>query len=223
MALDTTTDRSGTRPRVIDYSYRYRPGSDSHKDTKEGTGKRITIDVMSVILKLIGDKEGEFVGEFEGDLAPLFSDGELPEPCMALPTAAYGLKTTLGNAVSAPGMRDASPEKQLEAIEQRYSTIAEDKEWREGRDGGPRLKYVIEAYKSYLESKHGVAMTERQLTAMRVQILQETTTEFLKKPHIRAEYDAAELVRVQARSAESRARAASAAPDASDDAILSLS
>jgi hypothetical protein len=138
----------------------------------------------------------------EIDLEPLFPNG-LPEPCVGLAAAAFGLNTSVGNVVGP--MSD--PVEMAKAMQARVDVIM-DGEWRGGRETGPRTKYVLEAWAEYF-SGQGYTVTEAATEKMRAKIVggETSTKELLDDPAIRAIYDRKEAERAIAASKASAAKA----------------
>lgn len=188
MAQDNTP-----RERKLDRLYQNRDGEVS---------KKLTKDVYKVLLQPKGGTT-----RVEADIATLFPNGALPEPCIALQALAFGLNTVLGNAVAG---KDGSPEELAAMIQDRWDAIAEG-EWSEGREG-PRLTLVIDAWAADFESRKGTPASEEQKANLRAKLESEeyTTKDLLKDAGINAAYQNILAQRAIARAKEAQAAAAGA-------------
>lgn len=168
---------------------------------------KLSQEVVAVILEPTGGGQ-----RLTCELADLFG-GSMPEPSIGNTVAAFGLNTVLGNAVAG---FNGTPDAMMAKIMERWETI-KDGEWSEGREGGPRLKYVLEAWARSVKQRRGSDATEAEIAAMKAKILADevTTKALLDVPHIRAHYDAADAERVNARAKES-IEAAKAAQSSDD-------
>jgi len=186
-------------PRKLRRLYKFRDG--------EINGK-LTADVTGVVWETI-------VGghRVECELAKLFPAG-LPEPCIGLMATAFGMNTVVGNAIAG---KEGTPEELAAKLQDRLEAI-EEGDWAEGREGGPRLKYILEAWATDARNR-GKNVTEESIATVKAKILsgEWTGAGLLDNAGIRAAYDAAEAQRVVAKAQKSQEAAAAAKPTSSFD------
>lgn len=159
---------------------------------------KLTPDVASVIWEVIATGE-----RVQLDLSDLFPQG-MPEPCVGLCAAAFGVNTAVGNTVG--NTRDTT--EMVRRLRDRASAISEG-EWASGREGGPRMRFVLEAWRQSLEAR-GHKLSDEQVEAMRQEVVKGnlSTKEILADDHVRAQYDANEVERARALAEASKAKLA---------------
>jgi hypothetical protein len=179
-------------PRKLNRLYKFRDGK-----IDKGASDQVTGVVIEV-------KDGGH--RVETDLADLFPAG-LPDPCMGLAAAAFGLQTVLGNEIAG---KDLPGEELARLMSERRDSIL-DGEWSEGRTG-PRLKFVLDAWSADAKER-GQPVTDESIGKVKAKLLagEWTSKQLLDKPGIRKHYDAAELSRVTARYAASKEKAEASA------------
>lgn len=118
--------------------------------------KKLGENVVAVILETVSGAH-----RTHADLAALFPDG-LPNPCMGLAAAAFGLNTVLGNEIA--GKDKSDPMALATLIRERWEAIREG-EWSEGRQG-PRIKDVLLAWAEDAKER-GLPITEDGLLSLR--------------------------------------------------------
>jgi hypothetical protein len=189
MALTDTTD-TGTN-RKLNRVYRTREGKEV---------KQIDESVVSCVIKsLDGSKT------LEMDLLGLFLTD--PGACMGMAAAALGLTTSVGNATAVSKQMGWDVPQMFSAMQDRWDTIVEG-EWRSDREGGPRTKYLVEAWLAML-SAQGYKLADDLADKLKEKIVSGEVTgkSLLEKPTFRAFYDAEEVKRAQTKAAASAAAA----------------
>lgn len=163
--------------------------------------KKLSPDCIGV--KLTVKATGEAVSV---KLADLF-EGETPAPGMWVCAALFGLNTVLGNQVA--GETDTS--KMAERIADRASAIVEDKEWSSGRDGGPRMGMVIDAWALDAQAK-GFTVTDELRAACKSEIQSGVTStkDLLSDDGVNAQYQSLLLQQQQAKVDAAKAKIGSA-------------
>lgn len=170
---------------------------------------KLTPDVASVVWEVVGSGE-----RVQLDLGDLFPEG-MPAPCVGLCAAAFGVNTAVGNTVG--NTRDTT--EMVRRLRDRASAISEG-EWASGREGGPRMRFVLEAWRQSLEAR-GHSVSDEQVELMRREVVggNLSTKEILADDHVRAQYDANEVERARALAEASKAKVA-AKPAATIDPRL---
>jgi len=196
MALAETTD-TGTN-RKLNRVYRTREGKEV---------KQIDDTVTACVIKSLDGSKS-----LEMDLLGLFPSGD-PGPCMGMAAAALGLTTSVGNATAVSKQMGWDVPQMFQAMQERWDTIGEG-EWRSDREGGPRTKYLVDAWLSMLAAQ-GYKLSDDLAGKLKEKIVSGEVTgkSLLEKPAFRAFYDAEEVKRAQAKAAAS-AEAAEAASSA---------
>ena len=140
--------------------------------------KRLSDQVAATILETVNGGH-----RVEAHLAKLFPEGKLPDPCMGLAAAAFGMNTVLGNEIA--GKEKDDPAALAGMIQDRWETIVEG-EWSEGR-GGPRSKDILDAWKRDAEDR-GKTVTEAAIEKMRQRLLtgEVNSKDLLNVPSINA-------------------------------------
>lgn len=180
-------------------------------NTDAGVGGR---SVERKLQRLYRNKNGEEVTKLTGDATHCVwvviktkerVELELGALSDAMKTCAmaFGINTSVGN-VAGP-IED--PAKMAAALRDRVETIMEG-EWRSGREGGPRVKGVIEAWATYFAAK-GTEVSDAQREALKAKIVagEVTVDGLLGIPGIKAAYDKAIADEAAKRAAESAAAA----------------
>jgi len=171
-----------TRPDKMNRIYLNRDGEETSK---------LTPEVAGVVWEVIETKE-----RVQLDLSELFADKILPAPSLGMCAAAFGINTAVGNTVG--NTRD--PREMVKRLSDRVESIL-DGEWSSGREGGPNLKYVLEAWASSLRDR-GHSVTDELLASMRKAILDGTTTtkDVLANNDVASKYAALEAERAVAKA-----------------------
>ena len=171
---------------------------------------KLSPNVASVVWEVIGTGE-----RVQLDLSDIFPEG-MPDPCVGLCAAAFGVNTAVGNTVG--NTRDTT--EMVRRLRDRASAISEG-EWASGREGGPRMRFVLEAWKQTLEGS-GHSVSDEQFEAMRQEVVKGnlTTKEILANDHVRAQYDANEVERARALAEASKAKLAASPAAAFDPRLL---
>lgn len=199
MGSDTgaMTAADDKRQRNIKYTYRDKDGNTTvgNEPVKFGPDTRSVIFTMAD-----GSKSLEFA------LAELFPDNKVPEdlPEMVICAALFGLKTTVGNAVTSVKTGDTS--EMYEALEERKRVICEG-EWREGGQRGPSFKLVLEAVIAVDTQKRGTAPDEQRVAALKARIKEHGTKVILTNPEVAAEFHAAKMREMQRQLEAAREKA----------------
>jgi hypothetical protein len=164
--------------------------------------KKLTGNVQFVILETISGGH-----RVEADLARLFPEGRLPDPCMAMAGLAFGMNTVLGNEIAG---KDASDPVALATLMQDRLDAIYDGEWSEGRQG-PRTKYVLEAWAADARDR-GKNVTPESIEKMRSKIEagETSTKDLLNDPQINAWYRKHEADRAVAKFNTAKAAAEAA-------------
>jgi hypothetical protein len=197
MAMTETAD-TGTN-RKLNRVYRTREGKEV---------KQIDEHVVACIIKSLDGSRS-----LEMDILGLFPAGD-PGPCMGIAAAAMGLSTSVGNATAVSKQMGWDVPQMFQAMQERWDTIGEG-EWRSDREGGPRTKYLVDAWLAML-SAQGYKLAEDLGDKLREKIVSGAVTgkSLLEKPAFRAFYDAEEVKRAQVKAAASAAAAgATSMPD----------
>lgn len=185
MATNDATETSRTLKRL----YRNRDGEIT---------KRLSESVEAVIIETIHGGH-----RVEAELSLLFPT--MPEPCMGLAAAAFGLNTVLGNEIAGKDKSDPAALAQL--MQERFEAITEG-EWSEGRQG-PRIKDVLNAWASDAKER-GKPVTDASIEKMRQRLLsgEVSTKDLLNQSTVNAWYQ-----KLKAEAAVAKFNAAKAAAE----------
>lgn len=205
MVRSQSGDRSRKGDKMADAKTRGEKLNRLYENRDGEVVNKITQNVKKVIIEVIGTGERVIF-----DLTDISPDGQLPNECMLMAAAAFGMNTVLGNQVA--GATD--PTEMAKRIQDRAEAIIEG-EWATGREGGPKLSLVVEAWKASLAAR-GHQVSDDQLAAMRKSIVdgEYSTKDLLADEHINAEFRSIEA-RVAVERAE-KAKAAAVAKPAGD-------
>jgi hypothetical protein len=199
MAMTETTE-TGKKDRILKREYRMRDGTITEK---------LGPDVDAFICTVLDTGE-----KVTCELADSLAEGQdLPDPSMLMCLAAFGAQTTVGNAVTS--VKDGDNDKRLRAMQDRWDGIKEG-EWRSGAEGGPRLRYVLEAWAIVQGEKQGKPCNDKQLAFMREKLIAEGTKKYLENAKIAAAY-AAEEVKRAIENKKRKQAAVEADEDAADE------
>lgn len=210
MASDTSTaGEKRERRQNLTYTYRDKDGQEVEKFTDDSrsviymidaSGKKVELTIHEII------KDSSVV-DWLAEHAPI-----------AIRAMLFGLKTTVGNAVTS--VKNGSPDEMLQAIEQRKETLV-DGEWREGGERGPSPKLVLEAMLQWYQGKTGKQASETKVKAFRDIIRQSGTKQVLTDAEILAEFEAIKLREQQKKVDEAKQQAAAQGGNATKlDALL---
>lgn len=201
MANDSpeTSTTTGTKSRNLRYTYRDADGVEQESFTRSS---------RSVITTIIASGE-----KVETSISDLVEDASVAQALaedapMAIMAMLFGLKTTIGNAVTA--VKNGDADDMLAALATRRATIVEDKEWREGGATGPRTGHIVEAVAAILTQQTGKPLSEAGLALLKEEV-KKSPKSFTDDPTIAAEIAAANMRRAQEQLAKKQAAAANAA------------
>ena len=196
-----TESSSDKKDRVLKHTWINRDGTVTDK---------LGPEVIALSVKVIGSGD-----ELRCDLSDLVPEGDdLPPPSMLLCAAAFGVRTTVGNAVTA--VKDGNDAKRFEVMRDRWEGITEG-EWRSGSEGGPRLRYVVEAWTKVQAERQGKPCTEKQVAWIKAETIRRGTKAVLGESKIAAAY--ASIMTQKAIEEEKKALAAAAEAD-TDESFL---
>lgn len=191
----TETNTDADTGRRLNRTYRTRDGK---------VVKQIDETVTTVTITAAKDE----AKVLEMDLVSLF--GADPGPCMGMAAAALGLATSVSNAVAAAKTNGWDVARQFVEMQERWQTISEG-EWRSDREGGPRTKYLVEAYCDMLRAQ-GYALNEDVPEKIKEKLVsgEWTSKKLLEDATFKAFYAAGELRRAteKAKAAEQAAQSA---------------
>jgi hypothetical protein len=198
------------RRQNLTYTYRDKDGQEVEKFTDDSRSVIYMIDASGkkVELALAEIIKDQSVIDWLAEHAPI-----------AIRAALFGLKTTVGNAVTS--VKNGSPDEMLQAIENRKETLIEG-EWREGGERGPSPKLVLEAMLNWYAGKTGKQANETKVRAFKDIIRQRGTKQVLTDSDILAEFEAVKLREQQKKVDEAKLQAAAGKPAPTElDALLS--
>lgn len=207
---DQTTGETKTRRQNLTYTYRDKDGQENDKFTDDARSVIFMVDASKKRLELKIDEiiKDQTVIDWLAENAPI-----------SLRAMLFGLKTTVGNAVTSVKNGDAG--EMFQAIENRKETLIEG-EWREGGERGASPKLVLEACLATYLAKMGHPASEQRVKEFRDIIRKEGTKYVLTNPNILAEFEAIKL-REQQKKVDEAKQAAQAAPQSPSmmDALMS--
>lgn len=209
MASDTSTEKRERRQNIT-YTYRDKDGQEQDKFTDDSrsvilmidqSGKKLEVSVAEIV-------KDQTVVEWLAENAPI-----------AIRSMIFGLKTTVGNAVTS--VKNGSAEEMFQAIENRKETLVEG-EWREGGERGPSPKLVLEAMGNWYANATGKQPSEAKLKAFKDIIRQKGTKQVLTDADVNAEFEAVRLREQQKKVDEAKQQAAAKGEQPSASGLGSL-